>query len=52
MVAQIVLGSPLAQHITPTPLRFSDFHHFFKFQSLVLISHPLINDFTTNLTPF
>ena len=30
MVAQIVLGSPLAQHITPTPLRFSVFHSFFK----------------------
>ena len=31
MVAQIVLGSPLAQHITPTPLGFSDFHHFLSF---------------------
>ena len=52
MVAQIVLGRPLAQHITPTPLGFSVFHLFFKFQSLVMISHPLINDFNTNLKPF
>ena len=28
MVAQIVLGSPLAQHIIPTPLRYQFFHHF------------------------
>ena len=39
MVAQIVLGSPLAQHITPTPLGFSD--------SFFLIFHSLINDFKT-----
>ena len=31
MVAQIVLGSPLAQHIIPIQLRFSDFHHFLSF---------------------
>ena len=30
MVAQIVLGSPLAQHITPTPLGFGIFHFFLK----------------------
>ena len=28
MVAQIVLSSPLAQHITPTPLGFSFFTLF------------------------
>ena len=51
MVAQILLGSPLAQHIT---LPHSDFQFFtfFKFQSLVMISHPLINDFKTNLKHF
>ena len=52
MVAQILLGSPLAQHITPTPLGFSVFSPFFKFQSIAMISHPLINDFKTNLKPF
>ena len=52
MVAQIVLGSPLAQHITPTPLGFSVFLPFFKFQSLVMISHPLIKVFKSNLKPF
>ena len=30
MVAQIVLGSPLAQHITPTPLGFISFSLFKK----------------------
>ena len=52
MVAQILSGSPLAQHITPTPLGFSVFHLFLKIQSLVLISQPLIKDFKTNLKPF
>ena len=33
MVAQIVLGSPLAQHITPTPLGFGVFH-FFKISNI------------------
>ena len=52
MVAQIVLGSPLAQHITPKPTWIFRFSPFFKFQSLVMISHPLIQDFKTNLKPF
>ena len=34
MVAQIVLGSPLAQHITPTPLGFSVFHSFLKISNI------------------
>ena len=29
MVAQIVLSSPLAQHITPTPLECGVLHSFF-----------------------
>ena len=57
MVAQIVLGSPLAlnvkmyiSHLGNPYSVFSVFHLFLKkFQSLVLISHPLIKDFKTNL---
>ena len=46
MVAQIVLGSPLA-NISSLPTRIFRFSPFFKFQSLVMISHPLIQDFKT-----
>ena len=52
MVAQILLGSPLAQYIITNPTLIFSFSPFFKFQSLMLISHPLIKDFKTNLKPF
>ena len=52
MVAQIVLGSPLAQHITPPHSDLEFFTLKKKIQSLVLISHPLINNFKTNLKSF
>ena len=35
MVAQIFLGSPLAQYIKPTATRIFSFSPFFKFQSLM-----------------
>ena len=52
MVAQILLGSPLAQYITPTPLGFSVFHLFLNFNHWCWLSDQLIKDFKTNLKPF
>ena len=48
MVAQILLGSPLAHDIT----RISIFSPVFSFRALVLMSHPLIKDFKTSLNSF
>ena len=48
MVAQILLGSPLPHDIT----RISIFSIVFSFRALVLMSHPLIKDFKTNLNSF
>ena len=51
MVAQILLGSPLAQYITPTPLGFSVFGTFFKISTLVLISLLTIRGKMSDIAP-